>query len=65
MFQFFSSTLKEFIISFENKYYSQIDGAIMGSPLGSTFLNIYLCYHQNNWFKGCPKDFKQVYYKKC
>ena len=45
MSQILSSTLKEFIILFENKYYSQIDGVIVGSPLGSTFPNIFLCYH--------------------
>ena len=61
MSQILSSTLKEFIILFENKYYSQIDGVIVGSPLGSTFPNIFLCYHQSNWLKGCPKDFKPAF----
>ena len=36
MFEMLSLTLKESIILFDNKYYSQIDGVVMGSPLGLT-----------------------------
>ena len=36
----------------------------MGSPLGPTLANIFLCYHESNWLKDCPQDFKPVYYKK-
>ena len=57
-------TLKESIILLDNKYYSQIDGVAMGSPLGPTLANIFLCYHESNWLKDCPKDFKPVYYKR-
>ena len=64
MFEMLSLTLKESIILFDNKYYSQIDGVAMGSPLGPTFANIFLCYHESNWLKDCPKDFKPVYYKR-
>ena len=58
-----SLTLKESIILFDNKYYSHIDGVAMGSVLGPTLANICLCYHKSNWLKGCPKDFKPIYYK--
>ena len=64
MFKTLSLTSKESIISFDNKYYSQIDGVVMGSPLGPTLANIFLCYHESNWLKDCPKDFKPVYYKR-
>ena len=64
MFEMLSLTLKESIILFDNKYYSQIDGVAMGSPLGPTLANIFLCYHESNWLKDCPKDFKPVYYKR-
>ena len=64
MFEMLSLTLKESIILFDNKYYSQIDGVAMGSPLGPTLANIFLCYHESNWLKDCPKDFKLVYYER-
>ena len=64
MFEMFSLTLKKSIILFDNKYYSQIDGVAMGSPLGPTLANIFLCYHESNWLKDFPKDFKFVYYKR-
>ena len=49
---------------FDNKYYSQIDGVAVGSPLGPTLANIFLCYHKSNWLEGFSKDFKPVYYKR-
>ena len=64
MFEMLSLTLKESIILFDNKYYSQIDGVAMGSPLGPTLANIFLCYHESNWLKDCPKNFKAIYYKR-
>ena len=62
MFEMLSLTLKESIILFGNKYYSQIDGVAIGFPLG--LANIFLCYHKSNRLKVCPKDFKPVYYKR-
>ena len=41
-----SLTTKENVILFDGKYYSQIDGVAMGSPLGPTFANIFLCHHE-------------------
>ena len=64
MFEMLSVTLRESIILFDNKYYSQIDGIAMGSPSGPTLANIFLCYHESNWLKDCPKDFKLVYYER-
>ena len=64
MFEMLSLTLKESIILFDNKYYSQIEGVVMGSPLGPTLDDIFLCYIESNWLKDCPKDFKPVYYKR-
>ena len=61
MFEMLSLTLKESIILFDNKYYSQIGEVVMGSPEGPTLTNIFLCYHESNWLKDCLKDFKPVY----
>ena len=64
MFEMLSLTLKESIILFDNKYYSQINVVPIGSALGTTLANIFLCYHESNWLKDCPKDFKSVYDKR-
>ena len=42
MFEMLSITLKESIILFDNKYYSQIDRVAVGSPLGPTLANFVL-----------------------
>ena len=36
----------------------------MGSPLGPTLANIFLCHCKTTWLKNCPKSFKPVYYKR-
>ena len=36
----------------------------MGSPLGPTFANIFLCYYEKIWLKNCPYEFKPVIYKR-
>ena len=36
----------------------------MGSPLGTTFPNIFLSYHEQIWLKNCPCEFKPVIYKR-
>ena len=41
-----SLTNKENVILFDQKYYSQIDWVAMGSPLGPTLANIFLCHHE-------------------
>ena len=56
-------TTKENVILFYQKYYIQIEGVAMGSALGSTLANVFLCYHVSTWLKNCPKSFKPAYYK--
>ena len=34
--------------SFNNKFYIQVDGAAVGSPLGPILANIFLSHHQGN-----------------
>ena len=50
-------------ILFDQKYYNQIDGVVIGSPLGPTLAKFFLCYHGTMWLKNCPKSFKPVYLK--
>ena len=49
---------------FNNTYYKQVDGMSMGSPLGPTYANIFLCFHEKNWLNNCPAEFKPVYYRR-
>ena len=59
-----SSTTKENIILIDQKYYCQINGVAMGSPLGPILANIFVCHHETKWQKNCLKSFKPVYYKR-
>ena len=34
----------------------------MGLPLGPTFANIFMCYHEKLWLRECPDHFKPVFY---
>ena len=49
---------------FNGVYYSQIDGVAMGSPLGPTLANLFLCYHEEKWLNDCPIQFRPKYYKR-
>ena len=36
----------------------------MGTPLGTTFANIFLCVHEILWHEKCPPHFRPVIYKR-
>ena len=44
--------------------YKQIDGVAMGSPLGLTLANSFLCHYEKEWLDNCPIHFKLVIYKR-
>ena len=46
-----------------NKLYKQIDGVAMGSPLGPTLANAFLCHYEKIWLNECPSQFKPVVYR--
>ena len=46
---------KESFFMFNNKFYKQIDGVAMGSPLGPALANIFMCNFENKWLKDCPQ----------
>ena len=56
-----TATQESFIL-FDGEYYKQLDGVVMGSPLGPTLANIFLSYHEQNWLDTCPAEYKPVYY---
>ena len=36
----------------------------MGLPLGQTFANIFMCFHERVWLQSCPDAFKPVLYQR-
>ena len=52
------------IFVFAGKFYRQIDGLGMGLPLGPTFANIFMCFHEATWLANCPLDFKPLFYNR-
>ena len=54
----------ESIFTFDDQLFSQIDGVCMGSCLGPTYANAFLCHFENIWLNECPNDFKPIYYKR-
>ena len=44
---FFATSETHFI--FNSKFYSQIDGVVMGSPLAPTFANIFMGFYESKW----------------
>lgn len=55
---------KDSIFLFNNECYKQTDGVAMGNPLGPTLSNIFLCFHERNWLKDCPSEFKPTFYRR-
>ena len=57
-------TTSESIFTFNDKLYAQVDGVSMGSCLGPTYANAFLCYHKQRWLNDCPLTFKPLYYRR-
>ena len=56
--------VKDNLIFFNGKYYIQVDGVAMGSPLGPTLANIFLCHWETIWLEKCPVQFKPLFYRR-
>ena len=55
--------MKEPSFIFNKTFYKPLDGVAMGSPLGPTLANKFLCYHEKRWLDKCPEKFKPVFYR--
>ena len=49
---------------FNNNFYIQKDGCAMGSPIGPSFANAFLCNYEKIWISECPLNFKPLYYRR-
>ena len=55
---------RESFFTFNSKFYIQVDGVAMGSPLGPILANIFLSHHEENWLNKCPIKFKPSFYRR-
>ena len=51
---------KESYFLFDGKLYQQVDGVPMGSPLGPTLANIFLCHYEDIWLRNCSLECKPI-----
>ena len=63
-FELFTRTMSESLILFDQQFYKQHDGVAIGSPLGPTLANVFLCYHEKIWLQNCSSGFKPVIYRR-
>ena len=49
---------------FDKKLYKQVEGMAMGSPLGPTFANIFMCYLEEQLIEQCPAAYKPTFYRR-
>ena len=57
-------TMFESFFIFDGKFYEQCDGVAMGSPLGPTLANVFMCHFENIWLENCPSHFKPIVYRR-
>jgi len=58
------TTAHHSVFTFEDCLYTQTDGVAMGSPLGPSYANAFLSYHEQNWLEKCPPEFRPLYYRR-
>jgi hypothetical protein len=49
---------------FGGSLFEQIDGVAMGSPLGPTLANAFLCHYEKIWLENCRIEFKPLVYRR-
>ena len=56
---------KESFFTFNNKFYMQVDGVAMGSPLGPILaFTSFFSQHEENWLDKCPIEVKPSFYRR-
>ena len=49
---------------FNGVLYDQVDGVAMGSPLGPSLANIFMCSLKQRYLSSCPSQFKPILYRR-
>ena len=49
------------IFMFKERFFKQIDGVTMGSPLGPTMANLFLAHHENTWMSNSKNIVPRLY----
>ena len=62
--EFLTLAMTETCFIFDGNLYKQCDGVSMGSPLGPTFANSFLSFHEKNWIDECPDEIKPIKYRR-
>ena len=57
-------TMFELFFIFDGKFNEQCDGVAMGSHLGPTLANVFMCHFENIWLENCPAHFKPFVYRR-
>ena len=55
---------KESYFLFDEELYQQVDSVAMGSPLGPTLANIFICHYEDIRLSSCSLECKPSYYKR-
>ena len=48
---------------FVNDFYIQGDKVTMGSPLGPSLANAFMCQYETTWLNECPASIKPLFYQ--
>ena len=62
VYDLLSAAAQESFFIFDNSLYHQIDSVAMGSPLGPTLANAFLCHYEKEWLDSCPIEFRRKLY---
>ena len=54
---------KESYFHFHGEFYQQVDGIAVGSPVGPTLANIFLCHYEVIWLRNCLLECKPSNYE--
>ena len=64
LFKLLETATSESSFIFDYVLHKQIDGVAMGSPLGPTLANAFLCHYEKERLDNCPIHFKPMIYER-